>query len=402
MRGMPTTTHALLATLLFGIFSFPCLAVCVEDDWNPSSRHPKFKNVIASDNEGSWKPAAGYKWIRPDEKGDFLVRWAPGKKHPKYRAVASKKKGFWTTKPGYVWRDKSDISKGTVWRSGKKHPKYDAVSSSKEGNWTSKPGYIWRDPDDISRGTVWRSGRRHTTLYATSATREGYWTPDPGFVWRNKNNIDKGVVWKSGVSHPTYDALSSSTEGKWTAEAGFVWRDLNNMSRGTVWQPGRRHPKYNASAATEVRSWTPDSGYKWRDINDINKGMVATSNGSRQNNNQTQSYSVSSEAFAYTPFGGFSLKPNGTATCADYYPQDILKWKRSGNQFTIEARKHYPGTRKFYSDTKFEGTLSKSKVSNGKPILTFSGLTTTVSNKTTKIKGIVTMYPEGMPKNGAR
>jgi hypothetical protein len=71
--------------------------------WVPGHTHPKYPNVIATDQNGRYRPAAGYVWIYPD--GPIgPVRWQPGAVHPDYdHVIAADREGYFVPETGYTW-----------------------------------------------------------------------------------------------------------------------------------------------------------------------------------------------------------------------------------------------------------------------------------------------------------
>lgn len=71
--------------------------------WTALMPHPKYK-VVSAEEEGTWRPAPGYKWAT-DPPDISQVEWTPGLKHPEKNLVAGEKDGEWVPAPGYTWSE---------------------------------------------------------------------------------------------------------------------------------------------------------------------------------------------------------------------------------------------------------------------------------------------------------
>ncbi len=71
--------------------------------WTPGMKHPTF-NVVAAEEEGTWRPAPGYKWTDNPPRIE-RVSWTPGLKHPEKNLVAGEEEGSWVPAPGYAWTE---------------------------------------------------------------------------------------------------------------------------------------------------------------------------------------------------------------------------------------------------------------------------------------------------------
>lgn len=98
--GLAVCTIVLLAATLLNGWA---------GSWIPGRTHSKYSHVIATDQEGVYKPAAGYLWVDPD--GPIgPVRWQPGTNHPDYdHVLAADREGYFVPEPGYTWNTPDTI-----------------------------------------------------------------------------------------------------------------------------------------------------------------------------------------------------------------------------------------------------------------------------------------------------
>lgn len=124
------------------------------DDGEPTpvagTPHPSLRHVVWSTN-GQFRPADGYRWVRPDDPNDFSVEPQPdGSPHP--------------TLPNVVWAG-----------NGQFHPAY---------------GYRWVDPNNPNdfRVMLYPDGTPHLTLPNVVWDGQGQFYPAPGYGWRDPGN----------------------------------------------------------------------------------------------------------------------------------------------------------------------------------------------------------------------
>lgn len=73
-------------------------------EWVPDAKHPEHPNVVASQEPGQWRPAAGYDWVEAKGVDDMRVAWKPGRRHTVHEHVlAAEKERDWQPEPGYAW-----------------------------------------------------------------------------------------------------------------------------------------------------------------------------------------------------------------------------------------------------------------------------------------------------------
>jgi hypothetical protein len=120
-------------------------------------------NVVASDEEGKWQPAAGYGWSdETDANGTRQVNWNPGVAYSapggvKYQHVhASVTEGSWSADPGYEFISNSDLA--VRWTPGLGYWRLKEnlfpwiESDAAEGTWRIfNPYYVWARPGSSGR-----------------------------------------------------------------------------------------------------------------------------------------------------------------------------------------------------------------------------------------------------------
>lgn len=111
-------------------------------------------HVIRAD-DGKLIPAPGYKWVAPEAKNSFEVRWTPGTPHPRHPHVeAGRTPRTWRPAFGYAWvRPNEKGNKAVVWKAGLKHPFASHVLTSPvEGKFVAEPGFRWASdhPGDLT------------------------------------------------------------------------------------------------------------------------------------------------------------------------------------------------------------------------------------------------------------
>jgi hypothetical protein len=179
--------------------------------WMPGAPHPNAPNVIASQLEGEWQPAAGYQF---SDKSRLAVIWVPGLPHPDVPNV---------------------------------------VSSLNEGKWTPDDGFDWVDPADSSFDVRWSPGKQHSkfnNVIAADAIQT--WGPAPGYVWIQPDlTVVRAVRWAPGTDHPSApNVIAGAAEGTWNAASGFEWVDPRAISLEV-----RRQIYTQSTAATDGRDW---------------------------------------------------------------------------------------------------------------------------------------------------
>lgn len=118
-QGCCTTRGTFLCSAVWaGLALALTMTLSFATSWVPGAKHPQYRNVVAAEEEGQFRPAPGYEWVNPD--GPIgPVRWRPGAKHPDYANVlAAQKEGQFRPADGYEWDTPGKF--GPVHRVGEK------------------------------------------------------------------------------------------------------------------------------------------------------------------------------------------------------------------------------------------------------------------------------------------
>lgn len=121
--------------------------------------HPSLPHVVWSTN-GQFRPADGYRWVRPDDPNDFSVELQPdGTPHPTLPHVVWAGNGQFHPAYGYRWVDPNDPNDFRVmlYPDGTPHPTLPNVVWDGQGRFYPAPGYAWRDPNNANDFQVVRS-----------------------------------------------------------------------------------------------------------------------------------------------------------------------------------------------------------------------------------------------------
>ncbi len=126
----------------------------VKAEWMAGLTLPGKRFLIATAEEGKWKPAPGYFWTSKDPGPDTNVAWVPG------------------------------IAIGDA----SEH----LVTGGKERSVAPAPGYDWAGTEDLR--VKWVRGLTHDlNPHLVAAAHEGYFVPESGYTWAGGGNEERSL-----------------------------------------------------------------------------------------------------------------------------------------------------------------------------------------------------------------